>query len=59
MIMPTFTIDNIKKKVKIDDSLSVEGPFYVFLGDLAQVGRGKLFVSKPNNPSLSIYEKYL
>jgi formylmethanofuran dehydrogenase subunit C len=59
-VMPTFTIDSVKPKVKIDDTQSVPGPFYVFLGDLAEHGTGKLFISKANNPQLkSIYEKYL
>ena len=58
-VMPTFTIDNVKPKVKIDDTESATGPFYVFLGDLAEKGTGKIFVSKANNPHLSTYEKYL
>jgi formylmethanofuran dehydrogenase subunit C len=59
-IMPTFTIDSVKGKVKIDDTETVQGPFYVFLGDLAEKGKGKLFISKVNNSQLSaIYEKYL
>lgn len=57
-VMPTFTIEGIKKKVKVDDE-KIEGPFYKFTGDLADNGKGKLFVSKPNNPYLSSYEKYL
>jgi formylmethanofuran dehydrogenase subunit C len=58
-IMPTFTIDSIKPKVKIDDTESAAGPFYVFLGDLAEKGTGKIFVSKANNPDLKTYEKFL
>ncbi len=58
-IMPTFTIDTTKPKVKIDDTESAQGPFYVFLGDLAENGTGKIFVSKPANPSLKTYEKFL
>ncbi len=59
-LMPTFTVNNMKKKAKVDDNLKVEGPFYVFLGDLAEHGNGKLFISKPKNPQLSpIYDKYL
>lgn len=58
-VMPTFTIDSVKPKVKIDDTQSATGPFYVFLGDLAEHGTGKLFVSKANNPQLKTYEKYL
>lgn len=58
-MMPTFTIDNVKPKVKIDNTESATGPFYVFLGDLAEHGTGKIFVSKANNPHLKTYEKYL
>ena len=58
-IMPTFTIDSVKPKVKVDDTQTVPGPFYVFLGDLAEDGTGKLFISKANNPKLKFYEKYL
>jgi len=58
-VMPTFTIDSVKPKVKIDDTQTVAGPFYVFLGDLAEHGTGKIFVSKANNPQLKTYEKYL
>jgi formylmethanofuran dehydrogenase subunit C len=59
-VMPTFTVDAVKAKVKIDDTESAVGPFYVFLGDLAEKGTGKLFVSKINNPHLkATYEKFL
>jgi formylmethanofuran dehydrogenase subunit C len=58
-IMPTFTIDSVKPKVKISDTESANGPFYVFLGDLAENGTGKLFLSKANNPKLKSYEKFL
>jgi len=59
-LMPTFTVDGVKKKAKVDDDLKVEGPFYVFLGDLAEHGNGKLFISQPSNPQLGpIYDKYL
>ena len=58
-VMPTFTIDSVKPKVKVDDTETVAGPFYVFLGDLAERGKGKLFVSKGQNPHLSQYEKFL
>jgi formylmethanofuran dehydrogenase subunit C len=58
-VLPTFAIDSVKPKVKVEESESVNGPFYVFLGDLADKGSGKLFVSKVNNPHLSQYEKFL
>jgi formylmethanofuran dehydrogenase subunit C len=59
-VMPTFTVDDIKKKAKVDDNEKATGPFYVFVGDLAEHGKGKLFVSKEANPHLgAIYDKYL
>ncbi len=58
-ILPSFTIDSVKAKVKVDDTQSVAGPFYVFLGDLSEHGTGKIFANKANNPALKSYEKYL
>ncbi len=59
-IMPSFTVDSVKGKVKVDAEFTAQGPFYVFLGDLAQQGTGKLFISKPSNPQLGpVYDKYL
>lgn len=57
-VMPTFTIEDIKAKVKVDGE-KIEGPFYKFTGDLADNGKGKLYVSKTKNPYLNSYEKYL
>jgi len=57
-VMPTFTIDEIKAKVKVDGE-KIVGPFYKFTGDLADSGKGKLFVSKTKNPYLSSYDKYI
>jgi len=58
-ILPTFTIENMKPKVKVEELETVQGPFYVFLGDLAEDGNGKLYVLKEKNPSLSSYERFL
>lgn len=58
-VLPTFTIDGVRSKVKIDESESVQGPFYVFLGDKAEQGDGKLYVSKERNPQLTGYERLL
>jgi len=58
-VLPTFTIDSIKEKVKIDEGEIVEGPFYLFLGDLVEHGDGKLYVFKEKNPHLSHYERFL
>ncbi len=57
-ILPTFTIDAIRSKVKVNGEEN-EGPFYRFIGDLADGGKGKLFVSKTKNSHLSSYENYL
>ena len=54
-ILPTFQIDSIKQNVKVDKS-KVSGPFYRFIGDVSEVGKGKLFVSKTNNLHLKYYE---
>lgn len=57
-ILPTFTVDSISPSTKINGE-KIEGPFYRFIGDLAENGNGKLFVSKEKNPHLIFYEKYL
>jgi len=58
-VLPTFTIDTVRPKVKVEEGETVEGPLYLFLGDLTEHGEGKLFVSKEKNPHLQSYEKYL
>ncbi len=57
-VLPTFTIDSIRSTTKVDGE-KVAGPFYRFIGDIADNGKGKLFVAKAKNPHLSFYEKYL
>ncbi len=58
-VLPTFTLESIKKKVKIEENETAEGPFYLFLGDLTEKGKGKLYVRKDKNPHLSNYERFL
>ncbi|MGQ9726712.1 MAG: formylmethanofuran dehydrogenase subunit C [Candidatus Bathycorpusculaceae bacterium] len=58
-VLPTFTIDSIKEKVKIEEGETASGPFYLFLGDLVENGEGKLYVFKEKNLHLSYYEKLL
>jgi len=58
-VLPTFTVDSVKEKVKIEEGETVEGPFYLFLGDLVENGNGKLYVFKEKNPHLNHYEKLL
>ncbi len=57
-VLPTFTIDGIKSSVKIGRE-KVKGPFYRFLGDLAEDGNGKLYVSQKQNAHLKAYERFL
>lgn len=57
-VLPTFTIDSIRQTTKVNGE-KVAGPFYRFIGDIADNGKGKLFVKTANNPNLSFYEKYL
>jgi len=57
-ILPSFTVESIKPKVKIDEE-KVAGPFYMFVGDRAEGGEGKLYVSQKQNQHLSFYNKYL
>jgi formylmethanofuran dehydrogenase subunit C len=58
-VLPTFTIDSIKGRVKVEEGETVEGPFYLFLGDITEDGEGKLYVHRAKNPQLSRYEKLL
>jgi formylmethanofuran dehydrogenase subunit C len=57
-VLPTFTIDSLKAKVKINGD-EVAGPFYLFTGDLTEDGNGKLYVSQSPNQHLKFYEQYL
>jgi len=58
-VLPTFSIEGMKEKVKIEETEVAEGPFYLFLGDLTENGNGKLYASKMKNSHLSHYEKLL
>lgn len=58
-VLPTFTIENVKKKVKIEGNDRVEGPFYLFIGDVTENSKGKLYVAKEKNPHISHYERLL
>jgi formylmethanofuran dehydrogenase subunit C len=57
-VLPTFTIDGVRPNVKTDEQ-KIAGPFYRFIGDIVDEGKGKLFVAKNKNPHLSFYEKFL
>ncbi len=57
-ILPTFTIDGVKAKVKVEGD-EVTGPFYLFVGDRVESGAGKLYVAESSNSHLKFYEQYL
>lgn len=57
-ILPTFTVKSIRKRTKAGPE-RISGPFYMFEGDLAENGEGRLYVAQPKNPHLRVYERYL
>ncbi|MEM2876435.1 MAG: formylmethanofuran dehydrogenase subunit C [Candidatus Bathyarchaeia archaeon] len=57
-VLPSFRVERIASRVKVGKE-SVEGPFYVFTGDLTEEGNGKLYISKVNNQHLEHFDKYL
>jgi formylmethanofuran dehydrogenase subunit C len=57
-VLPTFTIDSTKKKADVDGD-EARCPFYLFTGDIAERGNGKLYIAQAKNLHLSSYEKYL
>jgi formylmethanofuran dehydrogenase subunit C len=58
-VLPTFTIEGIRPNVKIEENEAAEGPMYAFVGDIAENGTGRLYVSTKMNPHLNRYEKFL
>jgi formylmethanofuran dehydrogenase subunit C len=57
-VLPTFSIDKINRKTKIHGD-EIAGPFYVFVGDLAEHGNGKLYLSQTENEHLKSVELFL
>lgn len=53
-----FQIEEIRDKAKVEEE-KIPGPFYVFSGDNAEGGKGKLFIRRESNPHLTGYEEYL
>lgn len=58
-VLPSFTVEGIKEKVKVEEGETAIGPFYLFVGDFVEHGDGKLYISKDKNPHLNVYEKFL
>jgi formylmethanofuran dehydrogenase subunit C len=57
-VLPTFTIEAVKPRVKINGE-KLAGPFYLFIGDIAEEGEGKLYISKDFNAHLKFYESLI
>jgi len=57
-ILPSFHIDEIRSNTKVDGD-KIQGPFYVFYGDVTEGGNGKLFISVEKNPHLKYREAYV
>lgn len=57
-VLPSFTIEEIRDRVRVGDE-RIEGPFYVFQGDVGGAGTGRVFISVTRNPQLKWCEKYL
>jgi formylmethanofuran dehydrogenase subunit C len=57
-ILPSFSIDEIRKRVKVGEE-AIEGPFYVFRGDVGSARTGRIFVNIATNPQLKWCEEYL
>jgi formylmethanofuran dehydrogenase subunit C len=51
-ILPSFQTSEVKKKVKVEGN-PIEGPFYLFEGDINEGGKGKLYINKTQNPHFS------
>jgi formylmethanofuran dehydrogenase subunit C len=54
-ILPSFHIDAIRQSVRVGDG-KIAGPFYLFIGDLADDGNGKIFIKVESNKHLKKYE---
>jgi len=57
-ILPSFTFEEIRKSTRVGND-RVEGPFYMFSGDLAEDGKGRLYIAISENNHLHFIEKYL
>jgi formylmethanofuran dehydrogenase subunit C len=57
-VPPSFSIDEIRNVMRAGEE-RLQGPFYVFVGDLTEGGEGKVYALKEKNPHLQFYEAYL
>jgi formylmethanofuran dehydrogenase subunit C len=57
-ILPSFTFEEVRKSTRVGDD-RVEGPFYLFSGDLAEDGKGRLYLAISENNHLHFIKKYM
>ncbi len=57
-VLPSFTIEEVRSMVRVGEE-RIEGPFYVFRGDVGSEETGRLFVSVTRNSHLNWYERFL
>lgn len=58
LVLPSFTFEDVRKSTRVSDE-RVEGPFYMFVGDLAEGGKGRLYLTISENDHLRFIERYL
>lgn len=57
-VLPSFNITGIRQRVRVGEA-RIPGPFYLFTGDLADRGKGRIYLAQQANPHLHVYEKFL
>ncbi len=50
-VLSSFQTSDVKKKVKVEGE-PIDGPFYLFEGDVNEGGSGKLYIGKARNPHI-------
>ncbi|MEM3506183.1 MAG: formylmethanofuran dehydrogenase subunit C [Candidatus Bathyarchaeia archaeon] len=57
-ILPSFNISGISEKTSVGEE-KIQGPFYVFEGDLTEDGKGKIFINVIKNQNLKFFENFI
>jgi formylmethanofuran dehydrogenase subunit C len=57
-VLPSFNIVGIRQRVRVGEN-RISGPFYMFTGDLADRGSGRLYLAQQANPHFQVFEKFL
>jgi formylmethanofuran dehydrogenase subunit C len=57
-ILPSFHTSDTRSSIRIGEN-KIQGPFYVFEGDVNEQGRGRIYALKDTNMHLRIFNKYI